>query len=188
MLSHHRYIDISPSTPCARCRRLDSKIRAVILSVVRFPTFEPISWILWDLIIRASLALVPSERAFLMCAHSLCRRSSRSPRSGSSTVRLGSTTRPCSSLYAIPCLMLSMLTNWSRCFHTPELNDSPRSYGYQTQNCSSKRICPMTTLCSSGQGTTSDLSFYLKCCVGDAVLLLRWCIIFAFQCGQVRPL
>ena len=81
-----------------------------------------------------------------------------------------------------------MLTNWSRCFHTPELNDSPRSYGYQTQNCSSYRICPMTTLCSSGQGTTSDLSFYLKCCVGDAVLLLRWCIIFAFQCGQVRPL
>ena len=37
MLSHHRYIDICPSTPCVRCLRLDSKIRAVILSVVRFP-------------------------------------------------------------------------------------------------------------------------------------------------------
>ena len=38
MLSHHRYLDICPRpTPCVRCLRLDSKIRAVIPSVVRFP-------------------------------------------------------------------------------------------------------------------------------------------------------
>ena len=43
MLSHHRYIEISPSAPCVRCRRLDSKIRAVILSVVRFPHLGPTS-------------------------------------------------------------------------------------------------------------------------------------------------
>ena len=29
--------------------------------------------------------------------------------------------------------------------------------------------CSMVTLCSSGQGTTSDLSFCLKCCVGEAL-------------------
>ena len=31
--------------------------------------------------------------------------------------------------------------------------------------------CPVVTLCSSGQDTTSDLSFYLRCCVGEAASL-----------------
>ena len=35
------------------------------------------------------------------------------------------------------------LTNWSRCFHTPELNDSRRSYGYKTLYCSSYEKCPI---------------------------------------------
>ena len=54
----------------------------------------------------------------------------------------------------------------------------------------------MVTLCSSGQGTTSDRALYLKKTTSgkrlDAifgqVLLLRWCLIFAFLCGPVRPL
>ena len=37
MLSRHRYKDILPNTPCVRCRRLESTIRAVMLSVVHFP-------------------------------------------------------------------------------------------------------------------------------------------------------
>ena len=43
MLSHHLYIDILPKTPCVKCRRLDAKIRAVFLSVVRFPLLGPTS-------------------------------------------------------------------------------------------------------------------------------------------------
>ena len=43
MLSHHRKMDISLSTPSVKCHRLDSKIRAVILSVVRFPHLGPTS-------------------------------------------------------------------------------------------------------------------------------------------------
>ena len=35
------------------------------------------------------------------------------------------------------------LHQWSRCFHTPELNDSSRSHGYKTLNCSSCRECPL---------------------------------------------
>ena len=53
----------------------------------------------------------------------------------------------------------------------------------------------MITLCSSGEGTTSDLSFCLKCCVGEAPRCCswsssccRWCLIFALQCGLVRHL
>ena len=37
MLSHHQYIDIFPNTPWVKCRRLESKIRAVMLSVVHVP-------------------------------------------------------------------------------------------------------------------------------------------------------
>ena len=37
MLSHHQYIDIFLNTPCVKCRQLESKIRAVMLSEVRFP-------------------------------------------------------------------------------------------------------------------------------------------------------
>ena len=53
-----------------------------------------------------------------------------------------------------------MLTSWSWRFHPPEMNDSRRSYEYQTLYWSSYRGCPMTTLCSSSQGTTSGLTFY----------------------------
>ena len=37
MLSRRRYEDIFPNTPCVRCRQLESKTRAVMLSVVHFP-------------------------------------------------------------------------------------------------------------------------------------------------------
>ena len=37
MLSHHRFLDIFPNTPCVKCRRLESQIRAVMLSEVHFP-------------------------------------------------------------------------------------------------------------------------------------------------------
>ena len=43
MLSRRQKKDILPSTPCVRCRRLDSKIRTVFLSVVRFPHLGPTS-------------------------------------------------------------------------------------------------------------------------------------------------
>ena len=36
MLSRRRYKDILPDTPCVRCRRLESTIRAVMLSGVHF--------------------------------------------------------------------------------------------------------------------------------------------------------
>ena len=37
MMSRRRFQDILPSTPCSRCRRLDSTIRAVLLSGVLSP-------------------------------------------------------------------------------------------------------------------------------------------------------
>ena len=36
-MTRRRHTAILPSTPCSRCRRLESKIRAVVLSVVHFP-------------------------------------------------------------------------------------------------------------------------------------------------------
>ena len=37
MLSHHRYVAFFPNPPWEKCRRLESKIRAVMLSVLHFP-------------------------------------------------------------------------------------------------------------------------------------------------------